>query len=95
MDAHSFLFVLLPFFFWVFPCAAKQVADIQSRLDKGNREHADGQASTASLLAAHERRSSTNIRQLQDSVSNHQRMVRVYLCVLLRWDCSVVVDVAL
>jgi chromosome segregation ATPase len=56
--------------------AAKQVADIQSRLDKANRDHADGQASTASLLASHERRSAKTIRELQDSVSNHQRMVR-------------------
>jgi len=32
--------------------ASKQVADIQSRLDKAKRDHADSQASTASLLAA-------------------------------------------
>ena len=56
--------------------AAKQVADIQSRLDKSNRDHADGQASTASLLAAHERRSSNNVRELQENVDSSQRLIR-------------------
>ena len=56
--------------------AAKQVADIQSRLDKSNRDHADGQASTASLLAAHERRSSNNVRELQENVDSLQRLIR-------------------
>ena len=49
--------------------AAKQVADIQAALDKAKRDHADGQAQTASLLAAHERRSAKEKRELSESLA--------------------------
>ena len=56
--------------------AAKQVADIQSSLEKAKRTHADTQSQTAALLATHERRSAKEKRELSDSLSTQQRLLR-------------------
>ena len=56
--------------------AAKQVAEIQASLDKAKRSHADGQSQTAALLAAHERRSAKEKRELADALQTHQRLLR-------------------
>ena len=47
--------------------AAKQVADIQSSLEKAKRTHADTQSQTAALLATHERRSAKEKHELSIS----------------------------
>jgi hypothetical protein len=56
--------------------AAKQVAEIQASLDKAKRSHADGQSQTAALLAAHERRSTKEKRELGESLGTQQRLLR-------------------
>lgn len=56
--------------------AAKQVAEIQASLDKAKRNHADGQSQTAALLATHERRSTKEKRDLEESLNTQQRLLR-------------------
>jgi chromosome segregation ATPase len=76
LDAHTTRQTLQEEASRVTETAAKQVADIQSRLEKAKRDHADSQAHTASLLATHERRSTKNVRELQDSLTTHQRLIQ-------------------
>lgn len=56
--------------------SAKQVAEIQAALDKARRDHADGQAQTASLLAAHERRSAKDKREMSEALTTQKRLLQ-------------------